>query len=283
MWWKCWAGNARGNCIAQAHFNSIVVFDADGQDLGLYRKSHIPDGPGYQEKFYFNPGMWNDNIQNFDSSPISEKWNYTEIWQRTMLLCYGWIVTDLCRTFQLGFLEYRGIAIVSRRCYCIQDRKANPTWLSFGKCIAILSRLSTVAQTYLQPNLNVLKACREASALTLSLSHIFCIRPETHVGAKPLFRAGDTGFKVFQTRYASIGVGICWDQWYPEAARSMVLQGAEILFYPTAIGSEPHDPELNSFDHWQRVMQVHPQFVCLGWWWKWMRSHGSCDGLAVRL
>ncbi|KZV17978.1 N-carbamoylputrescine amidase [Dorcoceras hygrometricum] len=106
-----------------AHYNSIVVIDADGTDLGLYRKSHIPDGPGYQEKYYFNPG--------------------------------------------------------------------------------------------------------------------------------------DTGFKVFQTKFAKIGVGICWDQWFPEAARVMVLQGAEILFYPTAIGSEPQDEGLDSREHWKRVMQGH--------------------------
>eukprot|EP00240_Pyramimonas_obovata_P006010 CAMPEP_0118940016 /NCGR_PEP_ID=MMETSP1169-20130426/30388_1 /TAXON_ID=36882 /ORGANISM="Pyramimonas obovata, Strain CCMP722" /LENGTH=325 /DNA_ID=CAMNT_0006884409 /DNA_START=115 /DNA_END=1092 /DNA_ORIENTATION=- len=106
-----------------ARFNSVVVFDADGTNLGLYRKTHIPDGPGYQEKFYFNPG--------------------------------------------------------------------------------------------------------------------------------------DTGFKVFQTGFGNIGVGICWDQWFPEAARAMVLKGAEILLYPTAIGSEPQDPSLNSFPHWQRTMQGH--------------------------
>ncbi|MBU2738685.1 nitrilase-related carbon-nitrogen hydrolase, partial [Acidithiobacillus concretivorus] len=106
-----------------AFFNSLVVFDADGQDLGLYRKAHIPDGPGYQEKFYFSPG--------------------------------------------------------------------------------------------------------------------------------------DTGFKVFNTHYGRIGVAICWDQWFPEAARVMALQGAEILFYPTAIGSEPRAPEINSRGHWTRVMQGH--------------------------
>ncbi|WP_022963532.1 N-carbamoylputrescine amidase [Halopseudomonas pelagia] len=107
----------------RARFNSIVIIDADGSNLGLYRKSHIPDGPGYHEKYYFNPG--------------------------------------------------------------------------------------------------------------------------------------DTGFKVWQTRYAKIGVGICWDQWFPECARSMALMGAEILFYPTAIGSEPHDPNITSRDHWQRVQQGH--------------------------
>jgi N-carbamoylputrescine amidase len=106
-----------------AHYNSIAIIDADGTDLGLYRKSHIPDGPGYQEKFYFNPG--------------------------------------------------------------------------------------------------------------------------------------DTGFKVFETKYAKIGVAICWDQWFPEAARCMVLKGAEILFYPTAIGSEPQDDGLDSRNHWRRVMQGH--------------------------
>ncbi|WP_044562672.1 N-carbamoylputrescine amidase [Azospirillum sp. B4] len=106
-----------------AYFNSLAMIDADGSILGIYRKSHIPDGPGYQEKFYFSPG--------------------------------------------------------------------------------------------------------------------------------------DTGFQVYKTRYATIGTAICWDQWFPEAARVMALQGAEILFYPTAIGSEPQDPTLDSRDHWQRVMQGH--------------------------
>lgn len=107
----------------RARFNSVAVIDADGSLLGVYRKSHIPDGPGYHEKYYFNPG--------------------------------------------------------------------------------------------------------------------------------------DSGFKVWNTRYAKIGVGICWDQWFPESARAMALLGAEILFYPTAIGSEPHDPTINSRDHWQRVQQGH--------------------------
>ena len=106
-----------------AYFNAVAVIDADGRQLGIYRKSHIPDGPGYQEKYYFNPG--------------------------------------------------------------------------------------------------------------------------------------DTGFRVWQTRFARIGVGICWDQWFPEAARAMALMGAELLLYPTAIGSEPQDPGLDSRDHWQRVMQGH--------------------------
>ena len=70
------------------------------------------------------------------------------------------------------------------------------------------------------------------------------------------FTPGDTGFKVWNTRYAKIGVGICWDQWVPEAARCMALAGAELLFYPTAIGSEPI-LEVDSAPHWQRCMQGH--------------------------
>ncbi|WP_353499901.1 N-carbamoylputrescine amidase [Vibrio chaetopteri] len=74
---------------------------------------------------------------------------------------------------------------------------------------------------------------------------------------KYYFSPGDTGFKVWDTKHAKIGVGICWDQWFPEAARDMTLQGAELLLYPTAIGSEPKQPELDSQPHWQRVMQGH--------------------------
>jgi len=71
------------------------------------------------------------------------------------------------------------------------------------------------------------------------------------------FRPGDTGFRVWDTVKGRIGVGICWDQWYPEAARAMALMGADILLYPTAIGSEPHDPGLDTRDRWQRAMQGH--------------------------
>ena len=71
------------------------------------------------------------------------------------------------------------------------------------------------------------------------------------------FRPGDTGFKVWDTTHGRIGVGICWDQWFPEAARAMALQGAEVLLYPTAIGSEPHDDSLDTAERWRRVMQGH--------------------------
>lgn len=104
-------------------YNSVVMIDADGQTLGVYRKSHIPDGPGYQEKFYFRPG--------------------------------------------------------------------------------------------------------------------------------------DTGFKVWTTQKGRIGVGICWDQWFPEAARAMALQGADALLYPTAIGAEPQDPSLDTAARWRRAMLGH--------------------------
>jgi len=105
------------------YYNSMVMLDADGSAMGVYRKSHIPDGPGYQEKYYFRPG--------------------------------------------------------------------------------------------------------------------------------------DTGFKVWATRFGNIGVGICWDQWFPEAARAMALMGADILMYPTAIGSEPHDDSLDTAARWRRAMQGH--------------------------
>jgi N-carbamoylputrescine amidase len=106
-----------------ARFNTVVMVDADGSTMGTYRKSHIPDGPGYTEKYYFSPG--------------------------------------------------------------------------------------------------------------------------------------DTGFRVWDTRFGRIGVGICWDQWFPECARAMALMGAEVLLYPTAIGSEPPDPTWDSSGHWRRVMCGH--------------------------
>ena len=71
------------------------------------------------------------------------------------------------------------------------------------------------------------------------------------------FRPGNTGFKVWKTKPATLGVGICWDQWYPETARSLMLLGAEILFYPTAIGTEPHDPDLDTSRLWRRAMIGH--------------------------
>jgi len=74
---------------------------------------------------------------------------------------------------------------------------------------------------------------------------------------KHFFIPGDTGFKVWNTKFAKVGVGICWDQWFPETARSLALLGAEIIFFPTAIGSEPAYPDIDSQPHWIRVQQGH--------------------------
>ncbi len=74
---------------------------------------------------------------------------------------------------------------------------------------------------------------------------------------KQYFSPGDTGFRVWDTRYAKVGLGICWDQWFPEAARCMALMGAEVLLYPTAIGDEPGDPGVDSMMHWQNTMCGH--------------------------
>jgi len=80
---------------------------------------------------------------------------------------------------------------------------------------------------------------------------------------KYYFRPGNSGFKVWNTRYGTIGVGICWDQWYPETARVMALMGAEMLFYPTAIGSEPYDADLDTSRMWRRAMLGHAVSNCM--------------------
>ncbi len=74
---------------------------------------------------------------------------------------------------------------------------------------------------------------------------------------KYYFNPGDTGFHVWNTRRGRVGAAICWDQWFPETARILTLKGADVVLYPTAIGSEPHDETIHSRDHWQRTMQGH--------------------------
>ena len=97
------------------------------------------------------------------------------------------------------------------------------------------------------------------------------------------FSPGDTGFRVFKTQVGNVGVGICWDQWFPEAARSMALLGADVILYPTAIGSEPQDASLNSADHWQRVMQGHAA-ANVSWIFLWINFlHALFDGLFLIL
>ena len=99
-------------------------------------------------------------------------------------------------------------------------------------------------------------ACIDADGTNLGVYRKTHIPDDHYYQEKFYFTPGDTGFKVWDTKYARIGVGICWDQWFPETARGMAVQGAEILFYPTAIGSEPI-LEVDSMPHWRRCMQGH--------------------------
>ena len=99
-------------------------------------------------------------------------------------------------------------------------------------------------------------ACIDADGSILGVYRKTHIPDDHYYQEKFYFTPGDTGFKAFKTRFGTIGIGICWDQWFPETARSMALLGAEILFYPTAIGSEPI-LECDSMPHWRRVMQGH--------------------------
>lgn len=99
-------------------------------------------------------------------------------------------------------------------------------------------------------------ACIDGDGTILGVYRKIHIPDDHYYQEKFYFTPGDTGFKAFKTRYGTIGIGICWDQWFPETARSMALLGAEILLYPTAIGSEPI-LECDSMLHWRRVMQGH--------------------------
>lgn len=99
-------------------------------------------------------------------------------------------------------------------------------------------------------------ACIDADGKILGVYRKTHIPDDHYYQEKFYFTPGDSGFQVFQTRFGTIGVGICWDQWFPETARCMALEGAELLFYPTAIGSEPI-LECDSMQHWRRCMQGH--------------------------
>ena len=99
-------------------------------------------------------------------------------------------------------------------------------------------------------------AILDADGTNLGIYRKTHIPDDHYYQEKFYFTPGDTGFKAFKTRYGTIGVGICWDQWFPESARCMALQGAELLFYPTAIGSEPI-LSVDSMPHWRRCMQGH--------------------------
>lgn len=99
-------------------------------------------------------------------------------------------------------------------------------------------------------------ACIDADGSLLGVYRKTHIPDDHYYQEKFYFTPGDSGFRVFSTRYGSIGVGICWDQWFPETARCMALKGAELLLYPTAIGSEPI-LTCDSMPHWRRCMQGH--------------------------
>ena len=100
-------------------------------------------------------------------------------------------------------------------------------------------------------------------AMIADTGDVMGVYRKTHIPDGPgyqekfYFRPGDTGYKVWPTPYGQIGIGICWDQWYPETARGMMLKGADILLYPTAIGSEPYDATLDTSERWQLVQRGH--------------------------
>jgi len=105
------------------------------------------------------------------------------------------------------------------------------------------------------------RAYYNSAAIISSDGSILGVYRKTHLPTGPgyeekfYFNPGDTGFKVWKTKFGSIGIGICWDQWFPESTRCLSLKGAELIFYPTSIGSEPDEPEVNSKEHWQRCIQ----------------------------
>ncbi|CAI9781424.1 unnamed protein product [Fraxinus pennsylvanica] len=273
-----------------AHYNSVAVIDADGTDLGLYRKSHIPDGPGYQEKFYFNPGdtgfkvfqtkfakigvgiCWDQwfpeaaramALQGAEvlfyptaigSEPQDDGLDSRDHWKRVMQGHAGANLVPLVASNRIGKEIIQTEHGKSEITFYGNSFIAGPT----GEIVTTADD-NEEAVLVAEFDLDKIKSKRYSWGVFRDR------RPDLYkriiflpgYQEKFYFNPGDTGFKVFQTKFAKIGVGICWDQWFPEAARAMALKGAEILFYPTAIGSEPQDDGLDSRDHWKRVMQGH--------------------------
>ena len=133
----------------------------------------------------------------------------------------------------------------------------NPAVKHFQKVAAELKVVLPIS--FYERDINVFYntvAVIDADGSVLGIYRKTHIPDDHYYQEKFYFTPGDTGFKVWDTRYARIGVGICWDQWFPETARGMAVQGAEILFYPTAIGSEPI-LEVDSMPHWRRCMMGH--------------------------
>ncbi|SDN04728.1 N-carbamoylputrescine amidase [Lachnospira pectinoschiza] len=136
----------------------------------------------------------------------------------------------------------------------IEDNKAVNHFIELAKELSVVVIVSVYEKDITRLFNSVVVIDADGTNLgTYRKTHI----PDDHYyQEKFYFTPGDTGFMAFETKFAKIGVGICWDQWFPETARSMALLGAELLFYPTAIGSEPI-LELDSMPHWRRVMQGH--------------------------
>ncbi len=136
----------------------------------------------------------------------------------------------------------------------VQDNKAVQTFRKLAKELKVVLPVS-----FYEKDVNSLYntvAMIDADGEVLGVYRKTHIPDDHFYQEKFYFTPGDTGFKVWDTRYGKIGVGICWDQWFPECARSMAVQGAELIFYPTAIGSEPI-LQCDSMLHWRRCMQGH--------------------------
>ncbi len=132
-------------------------------------------------------------------------------------------------------------------------------------CVIAMQNLARELKVYIPTSIYELDGQRYFNSLAMigPEGTIMGVYRKSHIPDGPgyeekfYFRPGDTGFKVWEGAGATAGVGVCWDQWYPECARAMMLMGAELLFYPTAIGSEPEEPDLNTKDLWQRAMIGH--------------------------
>ena len=149
--------------------------------------------------------------------------------------------------------------------------RQDPKWFATAHpvgehpCVLALSRLAKALNVVIPISFFEKDGPRYYNSVAIADSggEILGIYRKSHIPDGPgymekyYFRPGDTGFKAWRTKHGAIGVGICWDQWYPEAARAMVLEGAELLFYPTAIGSEPQDLTLDTRLQWRRAMQGH--------------------------
>lgn len=150
-------------------------------------------------------------------------------------------------------------------------QKQNPAYMDFatelGNDVAVreLQKIAKQLQVVLPVSFFEKKTTNRYNSLAMidATGEILGVYRKSHIPddvgyeEKYYFTPGNTGFKVWQTRYGKIGAGICWDQWFPEAARCMALQGADFIFYPSAIGSVPGHPEINSKGHWQRTIQGH--------------------------